>query len=313
MAKKLINITTISHDEWLELRKKSIGGSDAAAACGASPWKSRLELYAEKKGMIPDKETNESMRRGIYLEEYVAQRFEEETGKKVRRDNFMYEDDKSPYLTCNIDRVIVGENSALECKTASDFIDYDVEAGEIPIQYYYQLQHYMMIMGYEYMYIAFSTSFKFAWQKVDRNDAFIEEMRSQELDFWINYVKAGHRPEVDASESAMDTVRELYPNEVANTELYLPVDDLAKDYFTYASAKKHAEEQMNFIKAQICDKLGEFEKGSSDGYRFSWKSQPKTTLDGKRLLADHPEIYAQYAKTSSSRVFRINEIKRKEQ
>ena len=310
MAKKIVNVKDITREEWLELRKKSLGGSDAAASCGQSPWKSPLELYAEKKGMIADKETNESMRRGSYLEEYVALRFEEETGKKVRRDNFMYQDDELPYLTCNIDRVVVGENTALECKTASDYIKYDIENGDIPIQYYYQLQHYMMIMGYEYMYIAFSTNFKFVWHRVERNDEFIKGMREAETDFWVRYVEADNPPEVDESESSMETVRELYPGEVANTELYLPIDDLAKDYFTYQSAKKHAEDQMNFIKAKICAELGEFERGSSDGYRVSWKTQSKSTIDSKKLMADHPDIYNKYVKTSSSRVFRINEIKK---
>lgn len=310
MAKKIINIKDISREVWLDLRRNSIGGSDAAAACGASPWKSPLELYAEKKGMIADKETNESMRRGLYLEEYVAQRFEEETGKKVRRDNFMYEDDELPYLTCNIDRVIVGENAALECKTASDFIRYDIDVGEIPIQYYYQLQHYMMIMGYEYMYIAFSTTFKFVWHRVERNQDFIDSMREAETDFWVNYVEADVKPEVDASESSMETVRELYPEEVPDSEIYLTIDDLGREYFMWQNAKKHAEDQMNFIKTKICDQLGEFEKGSSDEFRVSWKTQDRSTLDGKKLQADHPDIYQQYVKTSSSRVFRINEIRK---
>ncbi len=64
MPKKIINVKEISREEWLELRRNSIGGSDSAAACGMSPWKSPLELYCDKMGMIPDKETNESMRRG---------------------------------------------------------------------------------------------------------------------------------------------------------------------------------------------------------------------------------------------------------
>ena len=310
MARKIINIKDISHEEWLELRRKSIGGTDAAAACGTSPWKSPLELYAEKKGLIQDKETNESMRRGLYLEEYVAQRFEEETGKKVRKDNFMYADNELPYLTCNIDRVVVGENSALECKTTSDFVKYDIENGVIPIQYYYQLQHYMMVMGYEYMYIAFSTTFKFVWHRVERNQGFIDSMREAEKCFWLNCVVADVKPDVDASESSLETVRELYPEEVPDTELYLPIDDLGKEYFTWQMAKKNAEEQMSLIKAKICEQLGEFERGSSDDYRVSWKTQDKATLDSKKLQADHPDIYNQYVKTSSSRVFRINEIKK---
>jgi hypothetical protein len=33
------DITTLSHDEWKLYRTLGIGGSDAAAVCGISPWK----------------------------------------------------------------------------------------------------------------------------------------------------------------------------------------------------------------------------------------------------------------------------------
>ena len=45
MAKKVANTKLMSREQWLELRRNSIGGSDAAAACGQSPWVSQLALY----------------------------------------------------------------------------------------------------------------------------------------------------------------------------------------------------------------------------------------------------------------------------
>ena len=43
MCKQVVAKTTeISHDEWLKLRLKGIGGSDCAAAVGMSRWKSPL-------------------------------------------------------------------------------------------------------------------------------------------------------------------------------------------------------------------------------------------------------------------------------
>lgn len=35
------DITTLSHDEWKLYRTLGIGGSDAAAVCGISPWNSQ--------------------------------------------------------------------------------------------------------------------------------------------------------------------------------------------------------------------------------------------------------------------------------
>ena len=71
MARKLINTKEISHEQWLILRKKSIGGSDAGALMDMNPYQSPVSLYADKKGLSKDKETNEAMRLGNDLEDYV--------------------------------------------------------------------------------------------------------------------------------------------------------------------------------------------------------------------------------------------------
>jgi putative phage-type endonuclease len=47
-ALRLVDTRTIERAEWLEVRKTGIGGSDAAAAVGLSPYKSPLELWLEK-------------------------------------------------------------------------------------------------------------------------------------------------------------------------------------------------------------------------------------------------------------------------
>ena len=314
MPKKITSTKDMPREQWLELRRNSIGGSDAASACGQSPWTSQLELWCEKMGMIPDKETNESMRRGTYLEQYVAERFMEETGKKVQRDNAMWCDDEFPCLTANIDRIVVGEKVGLECKTMNDYSsnDYDLESGEIPTQYYYQCQHYMMVMKWDYMYIAFSTNFKFVWLRIDRNDEFIKAMRQQELDFWYNYVVKSLRPEADGSESSMEILEDLYPKEIESSEMVFDFDDLGARYTYLNDMINLYKKEKDEIKAKICDTLQDFEQGISDGYKCSWKAQSKESFDTKRFKKDYPNIYEEYKKTSTSRVFRLKSIKRKE-
>ena len=75
MAKKLCCTKDMSREEWLEWRRGGIGGSDAATIVGLNPYRSRLELYADKLGMMPEKEDSEAMRIGRDLEEYVASRW----------------------------------------------------------------------------------------------------------------------------------------------------------------------------------------------------------------------------------------------
>ena len=52
-ALRLVETRSLARDEWLEVRKKGIGSSDAAAAIGLSPYKSQLELWMEKTGRSP--------------------------------------------------------------------------------------------------------------------------------------------------------------------------------------------------------------------------------------------------------------------
>ena len=78
-------------------------------------------MYTDKRTDEIEEFDNEAMREGRDLEEYVARRFMEETGKKVRRANAMFYDEEKPFMLADVDRMIVGENAGLECKTASPF------------------------------------------------------------------------------------------------------------------------------------------------------------------------------------------------
>ena len=43
-----ISIVNMPHEEWLELRKMGIGGSDAGAICGLAPYSSAIHVYQDK-------------------------------------------------------------------------------------------------------------------------------------------------------------------------------------------------------------------------------------------------------------------------
>ena len=81
-------ISYSNHEEWLSIRNKYIGGSDAGAVVGLDDYKSPYSLWAEKTGRIPSFSGNITTSVGAYLEEFVAKMFSEQTGKKVRKCNF---------------------------------------------------------------------------------------------------------------------------------------------------------------------------------------------------------------------------------
>ena len=107
MIKGIKRISTVgmSREDWLAERRKSIGGSDAAAVCGLSKWESPYSVWANKRGLTPEKEQTEAMRQGRDLEGYVAERFCEGTGLKVRRENAILINPKYPFAHANVDRM----------------------------------------------------------------------------------------------------------------------------------------------------------------------------------------------------------------
>ena len=80
-------ISTADREAWKSLRHGYIGGSDAASVVGLNPFKSAYALWAEKTDKAPLFGGNLATEVGSFLEEFVAQKFAEQTGKKVRKVN----------------------------------------------------------------------------------------------------------------------------------------------------------------------------------------------------------------------------------
>lgn len=316
MARKLIDTKKISHEEWLDLRKKSIGGSDSATCAGMNQYSSLLSLYADKKGLSKPKETSEAMRLGTDLEQYVAERFMEKTGKKVRNDFFMYMDDEYDFITANIDRRVVGENAGLECKTMGNAGGYDLNAGEIPSHYFCQVQHYMMVMGFDMVYLAVLVLQRGLYVvEVKRDDNFIKSLREAEIRFWTHNIEKDIMPEPDGSDASLDTLKEMYPDATPKSEIAIPgLDSLIRDYKAFGDLEKHYKEKKLTAQSQICARLGDNEVGVGNDYGCSWKKQSKTTgYDMERLKKDFPGINIdKYKKVSEYRVFRTRNLKKGE-
>ena len=208
---RLISTVGLSHDEWLKYRKQGIGGSDAGAICGLNPYRSPMAVYIDKTEKTIEENDNEAMRQGRDLEQYVAERFVEETGLKVRRANAIFFNDEHSYMLANVDRLIVGENAGLECKTASVYSADKWENGHIPESYEIQCHHYMAVTGADAWYIACVILGRdFVWQKIERDDETIRMLMQIESDFWNNNVLANKMPAPDGSKAAEELISKYY-------------------------------------------------------------------------------------------------------
>ena len=309
-AIKIAAVKDMSREDWLEIRRSGIGGSDAATIVGLNPYSSKLTLYADKKGILPEKEDTERMRLGRDLEDYVAQRFCEETGKKVKRSGFMWRHPTYEFIIANIDREIVGEEAFLECKTTMNYEKHDYDSGDIPMNYYCQCMHYMAVTGCDKAYLAVLVFGKgFYWFEIKRDENEISALIDNEVEFWQSYVMQDRPPLADGSDSSMDTLQKLFPFGDNTSTSVIGKDGAMRNYLEIGEAIKRLEAQRDEIKAQLCQTLGSNSIGIGTDYSFSWKSQSTNRVDTKKLKELYPKVYEDCCKSSDSRVFRIKKNK----
>lgn len=208
---KVANVKELTHEQWLMLRKKGITGTDAGAIVGMNPYVSAMDVFNDKRSEDIELLDNEAMRQGRELEEYVAQRFMEETGKKVRRANFLYQNDRHPWMLADFDRLIVGEEAGLECKTVSPYSQDKWKDGKIPLHYQMQVQHYLAVSGYKCWYIAaLIFGREFIVRRINRDEELIQNLITIEERFWKEHVLSGIMPEPDGSSVYSETIASMY-------------------------------------------------------------------------------------------------------
>lgn len=304
---KMISTEGMSREEWLKLRKTGIGGSDAGAICGLNPYSSSMSVFRDKTGADIEEEDKESMRQGRDLEDYVAQRFMEATGFKVRRSNKMYRSEEYPFMIADVDRMVVGQDAGLECKTASAYNADKWKNGEIPPHYLIQCCHYMAVTGKKEWYIAvvvLGQDFKYA--KITRDEEMIRNLIAIESRFWNDNILSGVMPEPDGSKACDEVLEEYF--KIARKDSAIPLigfDDKLKRRIELGELIGKLEQEQKQIDQEIKLYMKDNELAVNEHYRVSWSNVETTRLDTKRIKAERPEIYQDFLDVTASRRFTV--------
>lgn len=296
--------------KWEAMRNIGIGGSDASTIAGINRWKSPYQLWLEKTGQVEpeDISDNEYVYWGTVLEQLVADRFCELTGKRVRKCGMM-QSLAHEFMLANVDRLVVGENAGLECKTANGFKAKEWEGDNIPDSYYLQCQHYMAVTGCEKWYIACLIGGNhFVWKEIPRNEEDITALIEAEGAFWEDNVQGGIMPDVDGSKSCSQALAERFPGGVTDS-ITLPkeADELLNEIDELNEAADRIKEQIESKKNGIKLMLGDHEVAYAGERKVTWKTQAgRVTVDSKKLKSEMPDVYEKYSKQGNSiRVFKI--------
>ncbi len=312
MSASILAVTEeMPYEDWLELRKQGIGGSDASVVCGVSRYKSPVELWMEKTGQMPFQEAGEAAYWGTQLEALVRAEFTKRTGIEVERKGVLLQSEEHPFMLANLDGTCQHPDYGtciFEAKTASAY-----KAGEwddtIPDAYQLQIQHYMAVTGYKAAYIAVLIGGNsFRWKLVERDEELIALLIQLETDFW-NYVEDCTPPAMDGSTASAKFLAARFPDSVPQSQIVLPDDaiGLLQQYDAACEQLEVITQQKQQAENRLKEMLGDREAGTAGGRIVLWKSVAQERLDTKTLKAEHPALYQKYANKTSYRRFSIRE------
>ena len=302
-----ISTKNMDRNEWLKIRKTGLGGSDAGAVCGLNPYVSPMAVYRDKVSDETDIGDNEAMRQGRDLEEYVAQRFTEETGLKVRRSNKMYRSVEYPWMIADVDRMVAGGGAGLECKTVSAYNKDRWADGGIPVHYLLQCYHYMIVTGRRTWYLAaVILGQDFQYRRIEYEEETAQNLIALEAEFWNNHVLPRHMPDPDGSKSC-DAVLEEYfcqRGKAENIEL-VGFDQKLERRQEIEKTMKLLETEKRQIDQEIKVFMDGHETADSGRYRVTWREVISSRLDTKRLKEEKPDIYREFLQESKSSRFTV--------
>lgn len=273
-----------TRQEWLAERMKGIGGSDAGAILGVSPWQSRYGLWSEKTGRVKAEEMDdtEALYWGRKLEDPVAERFAlscPDVEAVTEPDPYKIHYHKTyPFIMGSCDRQALtkdGKVVPLEIKTTAWVNPDEYMEEDLPPQYYAQVQHYLLVLDAPFAYLAvlFMDKREFRYKKIERDQEFIDKLSKAEIEFW-ELVTGDEYPDLDNHKKTLEAIKKMWPTAEKGEEVELE-DHIAQMWDKRQKNKaliKELEGEIQAAEIHIREAFGDAEFGNlSDGRRISYK------------------------------------------
>lgn len=331
----LVDTTDLPRDDWLNYRRRGIGGSDVAAILGVSPFRTARDIYYDKLG-IAAVETDDSnwvqLEVGHLLEDLVAKIFQKKTGYRVFQIKKMFYHPTYQFMLADVDYFVElpdGTIALLEIKTTN----YNAKenwwlngAEIVPVYYELQGRHYMAVTDIDRVFFCClygNTEDEVIIREIKRDTAYEEEMIFLEEQFWMeNVLKRVPPPYLEDGDLVMDSVR-MYsapadPNakpialDTTLSAVLVQYQQLQQEKSRYDAESKRVETAMKRLKGTIASVMGSSCKavGQYNGVDYTVTFNPvRKEVVAKdnllRLMLNHPDIYEEYVTTTEYRLFNV--------
>lgn len=301
MARLIANTANMPVDEWLELRKQGIGGSDASAVVGVNKYANPVTLYMEKLSYY-NRNAKDNVREaaewGNRLEPVVRETFKEKINAeraeqglsplRIVHRKAIYAHDEHDFIRTNLDGIIYGHElgtGIFEAKTAHYMLREDWEGEDVPNQYFIQVQHNMLVMGAKYAYLAVligGNTYKHYF--IQRDEEICEMLISMESDFWHNHILKRIPPANNGHAAEKEMIKDMNPHS-EHVEGYLKaLPNVCIEYVEKIEALKDiledVEQEKTMYENEVKMIMGNTELAFAGSHKVTWK----TASNGVRPL-----------------------------
>lgn len=299
------------------LHPHTIGGSEAGAACGVDPHRSRVMLWLEKTGRAERAET-EAMRWGTRLQDdvldaltelgYAATAAHDLTAMPNRTLGGAVVDPECPWRIGHPDGLVEldGAVCLLEIKTVGQWA-HAANGGAVPLAYACQVQHYFHLTGLNRCLLAVLIGGqRLELLTLARDDGVIRRMLTLEEEFY-GYLCRDECPPVGPSDR--EALALLHPSAVAGRMIRLDSEQMG--WLRELQARRAVEDAVAGQRAELGNRLkaamgdAELALAPNDDEVIRWRNYESVRTDVKGLRAAHPEIAAQYVTTTQTRRFTL--------
>jgi putative phage-type endonuclease len=270
-------------EEWLAARRKGLGGSDVPAVLGLSPWRTPLQVWAEKVGIEGGEELDSyPLRRGSHMEGLLWEELaiDVPAATEALPQHFVIVEGAEPWMLYSPDafiseylapgqyRQVLGEAKS-HPKGASDW-----DEGPPP-HVLAQVQWGMHVCDLPACYVVVDLGTEFKWAKVERDTAWAEANVPILRAFW-NMVLSETPPAPTGDEGDRDVLQRLWtrPQEGKTVALSDKLLELSWEYDEISAQQLSGKKRLEEIKAEIEFAMKDAEFGMlPDGSAFTWKTE----------------------------------------
>ena len=316
LPKEVSAIHFLDENDWLNERRKGMGGSDVSVVMGLNKYKSELRLYKEKvEGLREDTSENTFIKKGKDLEDLIRLKYclpyFKDKGYIVIHPDVILTNSVKPVFRANLDGFAVPEmyngnyadNIVVEIKWVSEYGESNWNGDDyygVPVNYYAQVQEYMFVTGARKAVVCalFDNNWKVQFYEVPFNPDFVSKMIADTERFMNVHVNCKIPPKIN---SELD--KEFILEELKTSTGVAPYADADMDekIVLYKELKhniKTLQDGLNGILSDLTEKYLKGARPQSPLLRMNISKVCSKRFDASSFEKDYPDLHKQYVKES---------------